>query len=85
LTSAGAPENVNGMETAWELQIDATFASACDRLTEDQILVLMDDYKALLMVAAQHRDARAVRWLERRVDQITEAYGTRQIQPPLPF
>jgi hypothetical protein len=73
------------MTTAWELEIDGTFASSCDRLDEEQLLVLMDDYKALLMVASQHRDAKACRWLERRVDAITEAYGTRQIQPPLPF
>jgi hypothetical protein len=68
-----------------ELEVSALFQSACDRLTEDQLLVLMDDYKALIMVAAQHRDLKACRWLEYRVDQITEAYGTRQIQPPLPF
>jgi hypothetical protein len=73
------------MPTAWELEVSATFASAMDRLSEDQLIVVMDDYKALAMVAAQHRDQQAGRWLEHRVNQITEAYGTRQIQPPLPF
>lgn len=68
-----------------ELEIHATFATICDHCTEDQLLVLMDDYKALAMVAAQHRDQQALRWLELRVDTITEAYGTRQYQPPLPF
>lgn len=67
------------------LEISSEFATICDRLTEDQLLVLMDDYKALAMVAAQHDDRKALIWLEHRVEIITDAYGVRQYQPPLPF
>jgi hypothetical protein len=73
------------MPTPQELQIDATFADSMSRLSEDQLFVVLDDYKALLCIAAQHRDPKAVRWLERRVDLITDAYGALQTWQQLPF
>lgn len=73
------------MTTAWELEVDGVFATSLEFMTEECLLVVMDDYKALLMVAAQHHDARACRWLERRVDAITEEYGRHVLAPPPPF
>lgn len=67
------------------LSIAAEFSSALDRLSEDQLLVLMDDYKACLRNAAVAGQRDVFPWLEDRIDRIVEAYGTRQIQPPLPF
>jgi hypothetical protein len=73
------------MPTAWELEVDGVFATSLSFMTEECLLVLMDDYKALIMVAAQHGDLKACRWLERRVDAITEEYGRHQDQQVLPF
>jgi hypothetical protein len=73
------------MPNTLELEIDGIFATSLSFMTEECLLVLMDDYKALTMVAAQHRDVKAIRWLERRVDAITEEYGRHQEQQPLPF
>jgi hypothetical protein len=73
------------MPTPTELGIEAAFADALDRLSENQLYVLMDDYKALLQVAAQHHDLKAVGWLERRVGLITDAYGAYMTGGQLPF
>lgn len=73
------------MPSAQELQISATFQNALDRLTEEELFVLMDDYKALTTIAAIHGDTTAVRWLEQRVHLITEAYGLYTTGGRLPF
>ena len=73
------------MPSAQELEIQATFANACDALSEDQLFVLMDDYKALATIAAIHSDRKALLWLEHRVHVITEAYSLYSIGGRLPF
>jgi hypothetical protein len=65
--------------------IAAEFSDAMSLLTEDQLLVLMDDYKAMLRNAAVAGQKDVFGWLEDRIARITDAYGALQVQPPLPF
>lgn len=73
------------MPNSETLRIAAEFANALSALTEDQLIVVMDDYKACATIAAIHRDDGAGIWLQERVDAITEEYGRRMLTLPLPF
>lgn len=66
-------------------RIAAEFANAVSALTEDQLIVVMDDYKAMATIAAIHRDDGAGIWLQERVDLITEEYGRRMLWESIPF
>lgn len=73
------------MPNSETFRIAAEFANALSALTEDQLIVVMDDYKAMATIAAIHRDDGAGIWLQERVDLITEEYGRRTAFSEVPF
>lgn len=57
------------------MQIRACWLSAIEKLDYNELVTLMDDYSACIVVVASRADAKVLAWLESRVHDLVEQMG----------